>query len=76
LGFETYILPEIKVTHGWRKSSMRAPYKSTFYHHMSVYKYFAKHYPREIIKNAILALALIAGFVVTSIMIALKGRRQ
>jgi N-acetylglucosaminyl-diphospho-decaprenol L-rhamnosyltransferase len=76
LGFETYILPGIKVIHGWRKSSGRSPYKAAFYHHLSVYKYFAKHYPREIIKNAILALALLAGFVVTLIMISLKGRHQ
>jgi N-acetylglucosaminyl-diphospho-decaprenol L-rhamnosyltransferase len=73
LGYEIWILPPVKIKHSWRQSTSKRPYFASFYHHVSVYKYFIKFHPREYLKNSILFLMLIAGFILNSIVMALKG---
>ena len=68
-----WIVPPIKVIHGWRKSSSRRPYFTAFHHHLSVYKYFRKHNPNQRLRNLILAIILIMGYTLSVLIIKLKG---
>lgn len=58
-----WILPQVKVVHSWRKSSGTRPYFSAWHHHLSVYKYFQKHYSSPY--NIGLAVALVIGMALT-----------
>jgi GT2 family glycosyltransferase len=71
---KVYLLPEVKITHHWRKSSSQFPVKTMVYHHVSVFKYFVKHEKQQVIKNAFLLLALIGGFVI-SLILKLTGAK-
>jgi GT2 family glycosyltransferase len=68
-----WILPSIKITHVWRQSSSSRPYFALFYHHLSVYKYFKKHYPKQWFYNFGLGLALMAGFIVSAGLTAFRS---
>jgi GT2 family glycosyltransferase len=68
-----WILPSIKITHSWRRSSSTRPYFALFYHHLSVYKYFKKHYSKQRHYNLGLGLALVMGFVLSAGLTALRS---
>lgn len=76
LGFKVALLPSVTVYHSWRKSSHRRPYFSSFHHHLSVIKYFRKYYPNQWLYNLFLVSALAAGFVISIVMIAIRGRNR
>jgi GT2 family glycosyltransferase len=69
-----WILPQAKIIHAWRKSSATRPYFAAWCHHLSVYKYFRKHYSSQWCRNLVLAVALAAGFALTSGLIALHKK--
>lgn len=72
---DIWLLPQIKVIHGWRQSSSGRPYFASFHHHISVYKYFRKHYPRQPVRNFLLLTVLIFGFMISLLIIAFgRGR--
>lgn len=74
LNRDIWILPPVKIKHAWRKSSSKRPYFTSFHHHISVYKYFRKFYPHEWLKNTVLLLMLLAGFILNTLIIAVKGK--
>lgn len=74
-GKDIWMLPEIKVAHAWRQSSGSRPYFASYHHHLSVYKYFRKFYPRQYARNFLLAIALTIGFIMNSILL-IFGRRS
>jgi GT2 family glycosyltransferase len=76
MGLNIALLPSVKVTHSWRESSRKRPYFSSFHHHLSVFKYFRKHYPHQWLRNLVLLSALVAGFAVSLIIIAFRGGKQ
>lgn len=71
-----WLLPSIKVIHNWGQSSNTRPYFALFHHHLSVLKYFRKHYPSQWLYNSLLAIALGCGIFVSSALIMFGGRRQ
>ncbi len=76
MGFKVVLLPSVKVLHSWRKSSGKRPYFSSFHHHISVFKYFRKHYPDQWLSNLMLLSALVAGLVISSFIITLSRRKR
>ncbi len=68
-----WISPSVKITHAWRRSSSTRPYFALFYHHLSVYKYFKKHYSKQWHYNLGLGLALVMGFVLSAGLTALRS---
>jgi N-acetylglucosaminyl-diphospho-decaprenol L-rhamnosyltransferase len=68
-----WILPSVKITHAWRQSSATRPYFALFHHHLSVYKYFKKHYSKQWYYNFSLGPALMAGFVLSAGLTALRS---
>ena len=73
---KTVILPSVSVIHVWRQSSRQRPYFSSYHHHLSVYKYFVKHYPTQLPHNLLLLIALIAGLSITFVLNLLRPRGQ
>lgn len=73
-GHEIWLLPTVKVAHGWRKSSANRPYFTMCHHHLSVLKYFLKYEPGHLIANVLLLAALIAGFTLNSLLILFRKR--
>jgi len=71
-GFRIMLHPGVRVKHVWRSSSRKRPYFAIYHHHISVGKYFRKHYPRQWFYNIILYLALAGGLVVSFAIKALK----
>lgn len=67
-GHDIWHLPDIKIEHVQGASSSQAAIRSMFYHHLSIYKYFTKHFPRKYIRNSILMVLLVAGFAVSLIL--------
>jgi GT2 family glycosyltransferase len=70
------LLPDVLVIHIWRQSSGKRPYFSSYHHHLSIYKYFAKHHPAQLPLNLLLLVGLAAGLCVTFLLIfmGLRGR--
>ena len=44
-GYENYYVPEAGGVHLWGKGSKAGHLKRSYYHHMSVWKYYLKHFP-------------------------------
>ncbi len=76
IGFKVSLLPSVKVLHSWRKSSGKRPYFSSFHHHISVFKYFRKHYPGQWLSNLTVLSALVAGFVISFFIITISRRKR
>lgn len=68
------LLPGVSVIHVWRQSSRKRPYFSSYHHHLSIYRYFAKHYPAQLPLNLLLLIALVAGLCITFLMNFLRVR--
>ncbi len=68
-----WVLPAVKIQHAWRESSRARPYFAAFQHHLSIYKYYKKYYSWQWLYNTGLAMALVAGFVVSAGLIALRS---
>ena len=73
---DIWYLPEIKIKHILGASASQAELRSLYYHHVSIYKYFTKHFSRKYIKNAVLLMMLTAGFTVMSILKLLGLKRR
>jgi len=73
-GENIFMIPTAVVKHIWRESSKSRPFFTSYHHHRSVYKYFRKYYPNQIIKNMALLLALSGGFIVSSLLILFKPK--
>jgi N-acetylglucosaminyl-diphospho-decaprenol L-rhamnosyltransferase len=76
IGLKVILLPSVTIFHSWRKSSRKRPYFSSFHHHLSVFKYFQKHDPDQWLYNLMLLFALAAGFVVSFVIIAIRGGKR
>lgn len=71
-GFKIMLMPQVIVRHQWRRSSGKRPYFSNYHHHLSVWKYFRKHYPDQWFYNISLMLALAGGLILSTISIAAR----
>ncbi|MEE9555104.1 MAG: glycosyltransferase family 2 protein [candidate division Zixibacteria bacterium] len=66
------LLPSVSVIHSWRGSSRKRKYFAIYHHHLSVWKYFKKHFPNQYIYNFALLTALVFGFIISSLLAAIK----
>jgi len=71
-GMPVILVPEVKIKHSWRESSSKRPFFTSYHHHLSILKYFIKYDKNRLMLNLILAFALIAGFVLTVIIVFCK----
>ena len=74
-GLNIWMLPALKVKHNWRMSSKTRPYFSSFHHHLSVYRYYAKYNENRIVRKFALASFLSLGFVLSSIITLFERKR-
>jgi N-acetylglucosaminyl-diphospho-decaprenol L-rhamnosyltransferase len=63
---DIWYLPDLKIPHVHGASSSKRSIKSLYFHHISIFKYFTKHYPNAHIKNILLLILLLGGFVISS----------
>jgi len=68
--------PEIVVTHLLGKSSENSKVKASYYHHLSMFKYFTKHYPDNYIRNAFLTLLLLIGLILSSVIFLIRSKKS
>lgn len=71
-GLRIMLLPSVSVTHFWRGSSRKRRFFSIYHHHLSVWKYFRKHFPDERIYNTVLLAAIVLGMIASSIIAVFK----
>jgi len=55
-------IPEAKIIHTWGASSNQNKEKSFFFHHISMYKYFQKHFPLLLPLNIVLLIGLLTHY--------------
>jgi GT2 family glycosyltransferase len=70
-----WYLPALKIKHILGASSTKSSLAAAYYHHLSIYKYFTKHFPRNYIKNFGLMILLTGGFLFAAVM-KLIGRTR
>lgn len=71
-----WYLPDLRITHLLRVSSRKAPIKSLYFHHRSLFKYFTKYYRHEYIRNSLLFVILAGGFIVSAIFSLISKRND
>ncbi|MBN2542826.1 glycosyltransferase family 2 protein [bacterium] len=62
-GWKTMYYPESVVVHIHEGTSSMYKSRTYFYHHISLYKYFQKHYPNRFIINYLLLISLLAHYI-------------
>ncbi len=61
-GWRIVFNPNARILHAWGASSKKRRKKAFWWHHMSMFKYFQKHYPYLLPINLLLFLGLVAHF--------------
>jgi GT2 family glycosyltransferase len=64
-GRKIYFVPQASALHHWGKGSSVSPIKRSWYHHISVWRYYLKHYPNGF-SLFVLPMALAVNFVLRS----------
>jgi len=67
-GLDIWYLPSLKIKHAWGASARIAPARSTYYHHVSMFRYFSKHFPGSYLRLFMLFLLLAGGFALTIVL--------
>lgn len=62
--YKNYFAPDAGGVHLWGKGSGAGRFKRSYYHHVSIWKYFLKHYP-NIFSLLVLPILLILNFVLS-----------
>jgi len=62
-GWRVVFNPNARILHSWGASSKKRRAKSFFWHHLSMFKYFQKHYPYLLPLNLLLFLGLMTHYV-------------
>lgn len=66
IGKSVWYLGDISVHHVWGASTRQHRLKMKFHHHLSIWKYFRKYYPRATMANLWLALQLCGNFLLVA----------
>lgn len=66
LGKPVWYLGDISVCHIWGASTRQNQLLMKYHHHLSIWKYFRKHFPKETAANFWLALQLVGNFLLVS----------
>jgi len=69
-------MPEVRVRHVWGKSTGKCKSKAYWWHHQSIYRYFAKHHRKYWPLNLLLGLSLILHYAFWSIGNLFKGDKK
>ena len=59
---DIWYLPDLRIKHAWGVSAKKAPLRSTYYHYISMFRYFSKYYPDSQVRLCLLFLLLAGGF--------------
>ncbi len=73
LGKTVWYLGDISVGHVWGASTRQHQIRMKFHHHLSIWKYFRKHYPHETLANIWLAIQLLANLTLVSVQLFLRA---
>jgi GT2 family glycosyltransferase len=67
IGKQVVYLGDIEVVHHWGASTRLHPWRMKLEHHISIRKYFLKHYPNRSLANFLLTIQLAANYVFTAV---------
>jgi GT2 family glycosyltransferase len=67
IGRHVVYLGDIEVVHHWGASTRLHPWRMKLEHHISIRKYFLKHYPNRSLANFLLTIQLAANYVFTAV---------
>ncbi len=62
-GWRVVFNPNARILHSWGASSSKRRAKAFWWHHMSMFKYFQKHYPYLLPINLLLGIGLVGHYV-------------
>ncbi len=65
-GFKNYFVPSAGGVHDWGEGSKAGAVRRSFYHHLSVYKYFNKH-RQDLAARFVLPLPLLVNFILVNL---------
>ncbi|MEW6413132.1 MAG: glycosyltransferase family 2 protein [Candidatus Zixiibacteriota bacterium] len=74
-GYRNYFVPEAGGVHLWGKGSDEGNFRRRWHHHLSVWKYFIKHFPNGF-SLFILPVVLSANFILTSLISGSEGQSR
>jgi GT2 family glycosyltransferase len=74
-GKKIYFVPGAGGTHHWGKGAKLSEWRRSGYHHISLWKYFLKHYPNGF-SLFLLPILLSLNFILGSIMLLAKGKKD
>ena len=67
IGKQVVYLGDIEVVHHWGASTRRHPWRMSFEHHLSIRKYFLKHYANRRLANSLLTLQLAVNYLLVAV---------
>ncbi|OQX92967.1 MAG: hypothetical protein B6D58_00300 [candidate division Zixibacteria bacterium 4484_95] len=73
---DIWYMPSLKIRHSLGASSSKSRVRSMYHHHISMLKYFKKHFPRNHVKNFVLTLLLAFGFLISLTFMVLRIRKK
>ncbi len=74
-GWRVVFNPNARILHAWGASSKKRRKKAFWWHHISMFKYFQKHYPYLLPLNLLLFLGLVAHYSLWWLLHTLTGWR-
>lgn len=76
LGKSVWYLGDTSVCHIWGASTSKHRLRMKYHHHLSIWKYFRKHYPQATAANLWLGMLLIGNFILVSLRQLLGTERR
>ncbi len=70
-GFKNYFVPSAGAVHDWGEGSQAGTLKRSFYHHLSLYKYFNKH-RQDWLARFVLPLPLLVNFIFVNLLAMIR----
>ena len=70
-GFKNYFVPSAGAVHDWGEGSQAGALKRSFYHHLSLYKYFCKH-RQDWLARFVFPLPLLVNFILVNLLAMIR----
>jgi len=70
-GFKNYFVPAAGAVHDWGEGSQAGALKRSFYHHMSLYRYFSKH-RQDWLARFVFPLPLLVNFILVNLLAMIR----
>ena len=70
-GFKNYFVPAAGAVHDWGEGSQAGTVKRSFYHHLSLYKYYSKH-RQDWLARFVFPLPLLVNFILVNLLAMIR----